>query len=236
MVASNEDTVERCSKETGAAAATYVALRSADLLDPPQPWRRRLGRPGVCMSQELSTAKQDCFREPARRRGRGSASHLAPTPFTQAGEAGLLPRTSSTTRETHLSARGRRRSRSGVFAPGPRISRLPMRFRVRSTSRCSRWSASASPPPQPERTPQGAKCAWQRHTWRCPRRASLGDVSPTVEESLLRSGPADLTPSDAFPGTEYVASLAMVRFSNPASPSATASQKRPSSREPPQVP
>jgi len=57
-------------------------------------------------------------------------------------------------------------------------------------------------------------------------------VSPTVEESLLRSGPANLTPSDAFPGTEYVASLAMVRFSNPASPSATASQKRPSSREP----
>ena len=49
--------------------------------------------------------------------------------------------------------------------------------------------------------------------------ASLGDVSPTVEESVLRSGPADLTPSDAFPGTEYVALLAMVRFSNPASPS-----------------
>ena len=48
--------------------------------------------------------------------------------------------------------------------------------------------------------------------------ASLGDVSPTVEEWSLRSGPADLTPSDAFPGTEYVALLAMVRFSKPASP------------------
>jgi hypothetical protein len=46
--------------------------------------------------------------------------------------------------------------------------------------------------------------------------ASLGDMSPTVEEWVLRSGPADLTPSDAFPGTEYVALLAMVRFSNPA--------------------
>ena len=48
--------------------------------------------------------------------------------------------------------------------------------------------------------------------------ASLGEGSPTVEEWSLRSGPADLTPSDAFPGTEYVALLAMVRFSKPASP------------------
>ena len=48
--------------------------------------------------------------------------------------------------------------------------------------------------------------------------ASLGGVSPTVEESVLRYGPAALTPSDAFPCTEYVASLAMVRFSNPAAP------------------
>ena len=48
--------------------------------------------------------------------------------------------------------------------------------------------------------------------------ASPGDVSPTVEESCLRTGHADLTPSDAFPGTEYVALLAMVRFSNSASP------------------
>jgi len=43
-------------------------------------------------------------------------------------------------------------------------------------------------------------------------------MSPTVEESVLRSGPADRTPSDAFPDTEYVASLAMVHCSNPASP------------------
>ena len=48
--------------------------------------------------------------------------------------------------------------------------------------------------------------------------ASPGDVSPTVEESWLRTGHADRTPSDAFPGTEYVALLAMVRFSKPASP------------------
>ena len=54
--------------------------------------------------------------------------------------------------------------------------------------------------------------------WRFPRRASSGDVSPTVEESRLRSSHADLAPSDAFPGTEYVALLAMIRFSKPASP------------------
>ena len=48
--------------------------------------------------------------------------------------------------------------------------------------------------------------------------ASLGEVSPTVEEWGLRTRPADRTPSDAFPGTEYVALLAMVRFSKPASP------------------
>jgi len=44
----------------------------------------------------------------------------------------------------HLSATCRRRSRSRGCAVATRISRLPMRFRVRSTSRCSRWSASAS--------------------------------------------------------------------------------------------
>ena len=56
---------------------------------------------------------------------------------------------SSTTRETHLSATCRRRSRSPGCALATRIARLPMRFRVRSTSRCSRWSASASRPPSP---------------------------------------------------------------------------------------
>ena len=38
----------------------------------------------------------------------------------------------------HLSATCRRRSRSGFFAPGPRISRLPMRFRVRRVRRVAR--------------------------------------------------------------------------------------------------
>jgi hypothetical protein len=40
--------------------------------------------------------------------------------------------------------------------------------------------------------------------------ASLGGVSPTVEESVLRTSHADLTPFDAFPAARYVASLAMV--------------------------
>jgi hypothetical protein len=40
--------------------------------------------------------------------------------------------------------------------------------------------------------------------------ASPGGVSPTVEESVLRTGHADLTPSDAFPAAPRVASLAMV--------------------------
>ena len=54
-----------------------------------------------------------CFCGQVRRRKGGSASHLAssvaPLP---AGETGLLPRASSTTRETHLPARCRRRSKS----------------------------------------------------------------------------------------------------------------------------
>jgi hypothetical protein len=48
--------------------------------------------------------------------------------------------------------------------------------------------------------------------------ASLGGLSPTVEESVLRTGHADLTPADAFPAARYVASLAMVasaRLSRP---------------------
>ncbi len=48
--------------------------------------------------------------------------------------------------------------------------------------------------------------------------ASLGGVSPTVEESVLRTGHADLTPSDAFPAAPRVASLAMAapaRLSRP---------------------
>ena len=32
--------------------------------------------------------------------------------------------------------------------------------------------------------------------------ASPGDLSPTVEELRLRSGHADLTPSDAFPAAQ----------------------------------
>jgi hypothetical protein len=32
--------------------------------------------------------------------------------------------------------------------------------------------------------------------------ASLGEVSPTVEESVLRTRHADLTPSDAFPAAQ----------------------------------
>ena len=39
--------------------------------------------------------------------------------------------------------------------------------------------------------------------WRVfPRRAPLGEVSPTVEELGLRSGHADLTPSGAFPAAQ----------------------------------
>ena len=51
-----------------------------------------------------------------------------------------------------------------------------------------------------------------------PQRAPLGGVSPTVEERRLRRRHADHTPSDAFPATEYVASLAMVRARKPVSP------------------
>ena len=35
--------------------------------------------------------------------------------------------------------------------------------------------------------------------------ASLGEVSPTVEESVLRSSHADRAPSDAFPAARHVA-------------------------------
>ena len=101
---------------------------------------------------------------PARRRGRGSASHLAPSDRCRAGETRLLPRTSSTTRETHLSATCRRRSRSPFFAPATRIPRLPMRFRLRRASRRSRWFAAARRVSPARQTDQGAKCAWKRHS------------------------------------------------------------------------
>ena len=55
--------------------------------------------------------------------------------------------------------------------------------------------------------------------WRFPRRASLGEVSPTVEESVLRTGLADPTPSDAFPGCAARRVARMVHFSNLVSPS-----------------
>ena len=77
-------------------------------------------------------------------------AHLARQHSLRLGRQAYFRGPSSTTRETQLSARCRRRSKSPYFAPGPRISRLPMRFRVQSTSRCSRWSASASLPSQPE--------------------------------------------------------------------------------------
>ena len=51
------------------------------------------------------------------------------------------------------------------------------------------------------------------------RVASLGDVSPTVEESVLRTGLADPTPSDAFPCCAARRVARMVHFSNPALPS-----------------
>jgi hypothetical protein len=49
--------------------------------------------------------------------------------------------------------------------------------------------------------------------------SSLGDVSPTVEESVRRTGLADPTPSDAFPGCAARRVARMVHFSNPVSPS-----------------
>ena len=70
----------------------------------------------------------------------GSASHLAPCRSSSSGRDTPAEATSSTTRETHLSADCRRRSRSPFFAPATRISRLPMRFRLRGASRRSRWS------------------------------------------------------------------------------------------------
>ena len=65
-------------------------------------------------------------------------------PSLRLGRQAYFRGPSSTTRETQLSARCRRRSKSPYFAPGPRIPRLPMRFHVRSTSRRSRWFASAT--------------------------------------------------------------------------------------------
>ena len=59
----------------------------------------------------------------------------------------------------HLPAGCRRRSKSPYFAPGPRIPRLPMRFRVRSTSRRSRWFASATLRRRAVGPDLSAKCA-----------------------------------------------------------------------------
>ena len=59
---------------------------------------------------------------------------------------------------------------------------------------------------------------WKRASGAFPAEGISRRRSPAVEEWVLRSGPADPTPSDAFPRTEYVALLAMVRFSHPASP------------------
>ena len=184
---------------------------------------------------------------PARRRGRGSASHLAQVSLALSScGTGLLQRTSSTTRETHLSAmcrrrsrspclrtghadrtpsdafpaarcvaslamvrrskpvstsstrpimaakcawkrhgvtlsRGghlsatcRRRSRSPFFAPATRIARLPMRFRLRSASRRSRWSPQHAclarsnvigTARSAKRSPQRTSCAHRLEAW-----------------------------------------------------------------------
>jgi hypothetical protein len=50
-----------------------------------------------------------------------------------------------------------------------------MRFRLRGDSRRSRWLASGSLSHRRNCTRSIAKCAWKRHTWRFPRRASPGE-------------------------------------------------------------
>ena len=161
---------------------------------------------------------------PARRRGRGSASHLARVPlvFEPARHACCCE---------PARRRGKRISRRvspTVEESGLRTSHADptpsMRFRLRGASRRSRWSPQhACSPARVCRS--GAKCAWKRHGVTFPRRASLGGVSPTVEESLSAHWPRGSAPSDAFPATRCVASLAMVRISTRVSPARSTSAR-----------
>jgi hypothetical protein len=80
-----------------------------------------------------------------------------------AGETGFLPQTSSTTRETHLPARCRRRSRSPFFAAATRIPRLPMRFRLRREVASLAMVCFRKPVSPADRPTPGATCALKRH-------------------------------------------------------------------------
>ncbi len=149
---------------------------------------------------DRDNSRQASFREPARRRGRGSASHLAICDSRPAGETGFLPRASSTTRETHLPARCRRRSKSPLFAMATRIPRLPMRFRA-APSVASLAMARSRKPVSPAATARvrslsahgNATCGVSRGE-HLPARCRRRSRSP-----LLRRRHADPTPPDAFP-------------------------------------
>ena len=66
--------------------------------------------------------------------------------------------TRDVSRGGHLSAACRRRSRSPCLRTATRIARLPMRFRLRSASRRSRWFAAAACLACCEGDRHGAKC------------------------------------------------------------------------------
>ena len=170
------------------------------------------------MTAHVMPVRRASFREPARRRGRGSAlrlaerwsakpkryenapvgafsaegsaSHLRHDELSSAGETGFLPRTSSTTRETHLPARYRRRSRNPLLRCRHADPTPPDAF---PAARCVASLAMVrfrKPVSTADRTHAcGAKCAWKRRAWRFPRRASPGEVSPTVEESVSSLSP-----------------------------------------------
>ncbi len=136
-------------------------------------------------------ARHASFREPARRRGRGSALRLAERWSAKAkryenAPVGAFSAEGSASHLAHLilfhpgrhtsfrepaRRRGKRISRRGVaagrgvrcFAVATRIPRLPMRFRLRRASRRSRWFASGSVSPRLEGTRIRAKCVWKRH-------------------------------------------------------------------------
>ena len=165
------------------------------------------------------TGDQASCREPARRRGRGSASHLASArDARRTGEPGFLPRANSTTRETHLPARCRRRSRSpflrcrhadltpsDTFPAVPRVASLamaPVRNPVSSVGGAHVRALSA----------HGNATRGVSRGGHLPARCRRRSRSP-----FLRCRHADLTPSDTFPAVPRVASLAMAPVRKPVS-------------------
>ena len=101
------------------------------------------------------------------------------------------------------------------------------RLRVLSTDAVAPPSLFAAPPLPADdgvahrllRTAHARRAHGNATVWRFPRRASLGEVSPPVEESVLRTSLADPAPSDAFPGCAARRVARMAHFSKPVSPS-----------------